>query len=464
MRIEATILSNLVLSEEYARKVLPHTEVAYFPEKSDATLVTIIKEFFDTYNKLPTKEILSLSLVDRKGMREEDVKKAIETIDGIVEPTGTQEWILKKTEEFFKQRALYNAIHESILVIDGSHKTLAPDALPSLLQEALSVCFDTAVGHDYNESIEERIDHYNSKVARIKFGKGSLNKVTKGGLARKSLSVLVGASGAGKTLVMTDFAADAISLGYNVLYISMEMSEHGISQRVDANKMNIEIDDLLKMQKQDVIDRYNRAMPKTAGRLLVKEYPTSGAHSGHFRSLIAEAKAKKNFHPDLIIVDYLGITASAKMKLGQANSYSYYKSVSEELRALGVELDCAVLTAAQVNRGGFGASELSATDTSESMGVVHSADFILGLIRSPDLDELGQMMFQVIKNRWNDANFMRKFIMGLNRPKFKLYDVEAHAQTLSQGDSKSSKHGSDDGENAWAGGGKKTAVASIGWS
>ena len=336
--------------------------------------------------------------------------------------------MVEKTEAFCKDRALYNAIMKSITIIDGKDQKLSREAIPSILQEALGISFNTAVGHSYLDDADKRFDFYTRVESKILFDIEMLNKITNGGLTRKSLTMLLAVSGGGKSLVMSHMSAGFLREGYNVLYISLEMSEEKIAERIDANLMDIEVDKIKDMGKDIFCTKINNIAAKTRGRLFIKEYPNGSAHTGHFRGLLEELKTKQNFVPDVIMVDYLGICASARVKMGgSVNSYAYLKSISEELRALAVENDVPVVTAGQVNRGAYGSSDIDLSDTSESMGIIHTCDLVLGLVRTEELDEMDQLMLVQLKNRYSDPAINKRFTVGLKRSKMKLYDLELMA-------------------------------------
>jgi replicative DNA helicase len=430
-RLENIILSTLIHNDEYARKVLPFLQTEYFTDKIESRIISEISSFYTKYNKQPTAEVLRVQLVDRADINEGELKSGLQLIDEISKPVevASDQWLIEQTEKFCKDKSLYNAILKSIKIIEGQDKQLSNDSIPSLLQTALSVSFDTAVGHSYNDSAEARYEFYTQKEERIPFDIEILNKVTKGGLPRKSLSMIVAESGGGKSLGLCHMSAAYKKQGKNVLYITMEMSEERIAERIDANLLNVDIDDLAKMTKDEFVSKIDRINSKAHGKLIIKEYPTSSAHSGHFRGLLEELRIKKNFIPDIVVVDYLGICASSKMKQGgSVNSYTYIKSISEELRALAVEYNVPVLTAMQVNRSGFGNSELELTSISESIGVVMTCDFVMSMIRTQELDDLDQTMIKILKNRYGDLAAYRKFVVGINRARMKLYDVEPSAQ------------------------------------
>ena len=432
MRKEDVIIAGLIRNEDYSRKVIPFLDLEYFKFRSDRFIVDACVQYFTKFNALPTVEVVKAEAVSSSKLSDADLKEVetkLNAVKGI--QLGVEEWMLDQTESFCKEQSLTNAIRKSIGIIEGSDKQLSPDAIPKLLQDALAVTFDTAVGHDYFDDVAQRYEFYNKVEERIPFDIAMLNAITKGGLPRKTLSLLASESGGGKTLVKCHLAANFLRQGFNVLFISMEMSQERIAQRIDANMLNVTVDELTKMGKDQFVSKVEKIQEKARGRLIVKEYPTGGAHSGHFRALIEELKIKRNFKPDVIVVDYLGICASAKMKMtGGVNTYTYIKSVAEELRALAVEYNAVVISSSQVNRNGYSNSEIEATDTSDSMGIVHTADLYLAIIRTGNLDELGQVMFKQLKNRYSDPAENRKFVVGINRAKMKLFDLEAAAQRV----------------------------------
>lgn len=429
MRIEEKILSNLVYNEEYCRKVAPFINPDYFQDRAEKLLAQEILGFFAEYNKPPTKEILLIESNSRSDISQEELKFLNESIKSLsTEPTNL-EWLIEHSEKFCKDRAVYNAIMNAIKIIDGRDKEKVQDAIPQILSEALGVTFDKNVGHDYLDDAASRYDFYHKKEDKISFDLDLMNKITAGGLSRKSLNVVLAATGAGKTLFMCHMAASTLMQGKNVLYITMEMAEEKIAERVDANLMNLDISELKVIDRKTFDTRLNKVYNKTRGKLIIKEYPTAGAHSGNFRALLEELKVKREFSPDLLVIDYLNICASSRMKIGASvNSYTYIKSIAEELRGLAVEYNVPILTATQVNRSGAGSSDVELTDTSESFGLPATADLMFALIRTEELDELNQVMIKQLKNRYNDPSYYKRFVLGIDRPKMKLYDAEPSAQ------------------------------------
>ncbi len=431
-RIEQTILRKLLTDDDYMRKVLPFIKPEYF-EGPYKTLFKEAGKFVDKYNKLPTRESFLVELNEHSNLSNEQFSTAVDIAQNLFDGDEVDEkWLLENTEKWCQDRAIYNAVMESISIIDGKHEKLTKNALPSLLQDALGVAFDTNVGHDYVEQAGERFEFYHKEESRIPFDLEYFNKITKGGVPNKTLNIALAGTGVGKSLFMCHVAAAALNDSYNVLYITMEMAEERIAERIDANLLNVPIDQLDKMSKDMFTSKVEDISRKTNGKLIIKEYPTGAAHSGHFRSLLNELKLKKQFKPDIIFIDYLNICASSRMKgLGGAiNSYSYVKAIAEELRGLAVEFDLPIFSATQTTRSGFGSSDIGLEDTSESFGLPATADLMFALISSEELDGMGQMMVKQLKNRYNDPTQHRRFVIGIDRSKMKLYDVEESHQTL----------------------------------
>ena len=429
MRIEETIVSNLLFSDEYSRKVIPFLKMEYFSDTVDAAVVSEVVDYLNKYDRPITKEILEIQCANRKDMSDNELSRAIELVASLEDKGTNKVWLVEETEKFCQQRALYNSIIKSISIFEGRDKNLSKESIPKLLQDALAVSFDVSVGHDYFKDAEARYDFYSLDEERIPFDLTLLNKIMKGGMPGKSLIVVAAQSGGGKSLFMTHVAASTLRQGKNVLYITLEMAEERISERIDANLLKVDIDALGTLTKEDFIGRIENIEAKTHGRLFVKEYPPGAAHAGHFRGLIEELKIKQNFVPDLLIVDYLGICASARMKMGgSVNTYQYLKSIAEELRGLGVEYGIPVLTGAQLNRSGFDNSDVELTSMADSMGLVMTADVLFALIRTDELDENQQIMVKQLKNRYNDPSYYKRFVVGLERKRMTFYDVEESAQ------------------------------------
>ena len=427
-RIERTILRNLVHNEQYMRRVFPFLRPEYFGNREDQVVFNTIKTFVDDYNNCPTPEALEIA-VQKTNIGEEDFRHTQTLIKELTNESVNYEWLITETERWCKDRAIYNAILKSIEIIDGKDKQHTPDALPGLLQDALGVAFDNSVGHDYINDAASRFEFYHRVENRMPFDLEMLNKITNGGLPNKTLNVVLAGTGVGKSLFMCHVGAAALSVGKNVLYITMEMAEEKIAERIDANLMNLPMDQLHDLPKQMFDTRIARIKDKTEGRLIIKEYPTAGAHSGHFKALLNELSLKQTFRADIIMIDYLNICASARFKNAQAaNSYMYIKAIAEELRGLAVEHDVPILTATQTTRGGYGNTDVELTDTSESFGLPATADLMFALISTEELEQLNQIMVKQLKNRYNDPTTNRKFVIGVDRAKMKLYDVEARAQ------------------------------------
>ena len=428
--IEKTVLANLIFNEDYFRKVYPYIKQEYFDDNGLKKIFDTYSGYVDEYKSPPSIEALKISLDKRKDLNEDAYKGIMSEVDNMAVDQNTDfDWLVKETEKFCQDKDLYNSIRKAILVIDGEDKEMDKGSLPELLSNSLSISFDTSIGHDYLEDYESRYDFYHKKEERIPFDIELLNKITKGGLPRKSMTVLLATTGGGKSLVKCHHAASALMMGKNVLYITMEMAEERISERIDANMMDVTIDEVSEMPRDVYNKRMERIKGKTTGKLVVKEYPTGSAHTGHFRHLLTELRMKRNFKPDVIMIDYLNICASSRVKgAAAANSYTLVKSIAEEIRGLAMEYNCAVITSSQFNRDGYGNTDVDLTNTSESMGITHTADCILGLITSEELDGLGQLMIKQLKNRWGDLSHYRRFVVGIDRAKMQIYDLEDSAQ------------------------------------
>ena len=429
MRIEQKILTNLVHNEEFTRKVIPFVDPNYFQERLEKVIVQEIQSFFTKYNKMPTQDIIKIELANRKDITDKELSEAQRIVDTFHPDRTALDWLLQKTEKFCKDRAVYNAILNSIKIIDGKDDKLSQEAIPKILQDALAVSFDQHVGHDYIVDASDRFDFYHRKEDKIAFDLDLMNKITAGGMSKKSLNIVLAGTGAGKSLFMCHVAASTLMQGKNVLYITLEMAEERIAERIDANLLNLTMSELKVVDKNAYENRVSKIAGKTQGKLIIKEYPTASAHSGHFRALIEELKTKREFTPDVLIIDYLNICASARLKMGASvNSYMYIKSIAEELRGLAVEYNVPVLSATQVTRSGFNSSDVELTDTSESFGLPATADLMFALIRSEELDDLNQIMVKQLKNRYADPTNYKRFVVGVDRDRMKLYDVEESAQ------------------------------------
>ena len=423
-RIETTILRNLLCNEPYYRKVVPFVKPDYFNETHEKVIYEEVWNFASNYEMLPTAEVLIINLESRKDLNEEVYQNAIKTIQGLTNAPVEHNWLLDTTEKWCKDRAIYLALLESIKIADGGNTKVSADAIPSILQEALAVSFDEHVGHDYLENGAERYAFYHLTEEKIPFHLEYFNKITKGGLPNKTLNVALAGTGVGKSLFMCDYAANCLSLGRNVLYITMEMAEEKIAERIDANLFNVNIKDLVDLPESIFNNRINELRRKTQGRLIIKEYPTASAHVGHFKGLLNELSLKKVFKPDIIFVDYLNICASSRYKGAIVNSYTYVKAIAEELRGLAVEHNVPIVTATQTTRSGYGNSDVDLTDTSESFGLPATADFMFALIATEDLEKDGKIMVKQLKNRYNDPTMYKRFLVGVDRARMKLYNVD----------------------------------------
>lgn len=428
--IEHTILSNLLYNEEYCRKVLPYIKEDYFDDEGHRKIFTTYSDYVDIYKQPPSVEALKISIDKRKDLNEEGFKVIMQAVDGLrIDSATNQEWLVAETEKFCQDKDLYNAIRRSILILDGQDKELDKGAIPQLLSDSLGISFDAHIGHDFLEEYEARYDYYHRREERLDFDLDLMNKITKGGLPRKSMTVLLATSGGGKSLFKCHLAAQHLLFGRNVLYITMELAEEEVARRIDANIMDITLDEVKDLPLHVMEKKISRFKSKTPGKLIIKEYPTGSAHAGHFRHLLNELRLKKNFTPDIIFVDYINICASQRVKgVAAANSYTLVKSIAEEIRGLAMEFNVAVVTSSQFNRSGYDNSDVDLTNTSESMGIVHTADAIFALISSEELANLGQLMVKQLKNRWGDLGYYRRFVLGIDRSKMKLYNLEESAQ------------------------------------
>jgi len=428
-KIETVILQNLVNDDKYMRKVIPFIKRDYFTDNTEQKIYDQIKTFIDEYNSVPNNDALIVAFQNDKTLNDEQYKEIIQYVNELVPTDHNKEWLLKETEKFCKDKALYNAILNSISIIDGRNKSLSADGIPQLLQDALGVCFDNNVGHDYIDNADSRYDFYHKVESRIPFDLDFFNKITNGGLPNKTLNVVLAGTGVGKSLFMCHVASSVLAQGKNVLYITLEMAEERIAERIDANLMNITLDQLKDLPKALFENRIEKIKDKTNGKLIIKEYPTTGAHVGHFKALLNELQLKRQFKPDIIIVDYLNICASSRFKAGaNINSYTLIKSIAEELRGLAVEENLPILSATQTTRGGYGNTDVELTDTSESFGLPATVDLMFALIATEELDQLNQIMVKQLKNRYNDPTINKRFVVGIDRAKMKLYDLEQNAQ------------------------------------
>jgi len=432
MKLEQAIIKNLIYNEEYLRKVLPFIKPEYFSDRTERTLFNEITSFTNTYNNAPSIEAIGISVKEKNNLSDDEVKKCQDYIQEVEKNRSTEseiQWLIDKTEKFCQEKAIYNAVLGSISILDGKDKANDKGAIPKILSDALAVSFDTTVGHDYLENSDERYEFYHRKEERIPFDLDYFNKITKGGLPAKTLNIALAGTGVGKSLFMCHVAAGCMVQGKNVLYITLEMAEEKIAERIDANLLNVTLDDLMELPKDMYDKRVQKVREKTTGKLIIKEYPTASASVTHFRTLLNELNLKRSFIPDIIFVDYLNICCSSRIKAGaNINSYTYVKSIAEELRGLAVEYNVPIVSATQTTRSGFTSSDPGLEDTSESFGLPATADLMFALISSEELEELGQMMVKQLKNRYNDPTFHKRFTIGVDRSKMKLFDVEQSAQ------------------------------------
>ena len=434
MKLEQTILRNLITNEDYLRKSLPFLKDEYFTDRTEKVIYDEILSFTNAYNSTPSVEAITLAIKDRRNLTNEEVEKCETYLQEIEQSSKTEQktdnnWLIDKTEKFCQEKAIYNAVLNSISILDGKDKTNDKGAIPKILSDALAINFDNSVGHDYLEDSDGRFEYYHRTEERIPFDLDYFNKITKGGLPKKTLNIALAGTGVGKSLFMCHVAAGAMSQGKNVLYITMEMAEEKIAERIDANLLNVSIDDLMQLPKDVYDKKVKRVKEMTTGKLIIKEYPTASASAVHFRTLLNELNLKKNFVPDIIFIDYLNICCSSRIKAGaNVNSYTYVKSIAEELRGLAVEFAVPIVSATQTTRSGFTSSDPGLEDTSESFGLPATADLMFALISSEELEALGQIMVKQLKNRYSDPTAHKRFVLGVDRSKMKLYDVEQDAQ------------------------------------
>ena len=422
-RIEETILRNLIYNEQYYRKVVPFIKADYFQEYHEKIVFEEIADFAAKYDKVPTKEVLTINLQNRGDLTEETFKDSVQGINSLSDDWVDYDWLLDATEKWCQDRAIYLALIQSIKIADGGDKKFTKGAIPSILQDALAVSFDEHIGHDYIEQSSDRYEFYHRKEEKIPFDLEKFNFITKGGLPNKTLNIALAGTGVGKSLFMCHMAGSALTQGYNVLYITCEMAEEKIAERIDANLLNVSVKDIMELPEVLFNSKVNEISRKTQGKLIIKEYPTASAHAGHFKALLSDLKLKKDFTPDLIFVDYLNICASVRYKGAVVNSYTYVKAIAEELRGLAVESNLPIISATQTTRSGYGNSDPDLTDTSESFGLPATADFMFALISTEELEQQGRILVKQLKNRYNDPTSSRKFILGIDRSKMRLYDV-----------------------------------------
>jgi len=429
-RIENTIISSLFHKEEYTRKVLPFIKEEYFGNRVEQLLFGEIFKFVEKYNNLPTKDAMLIELGQRKDINEEELNHLKDYVNQIENIDSDEQWLVETTEKFCKDRAVHNAVLSGIKILDKKDTKRTPEAIPHILSEALAVSFDKSVGHDYIEDAEDRFKFYHTKEKRYQFDLDYMNRITKGGVPSKTLNIALAGTGVGKSLFMCHVASSYLLQGLNVLYITLEMAEERIAERIDANLLDVTMEDLHDMPQQLYDGKIKKLREKTQGQLIIKEYPTASAHSGHFKSLINELALKKSFRPDVIFIDYLNICASSRFKGGNISSYFYVKAIAEELRGLAVESNVPIFSATQTTRTGFVSTDIGLEDTSESFGLPATADFMFALISNEELEALGQMKVKQLKNRYNDPSVNRAFIVGVDRSKMRLYDVQQKAQEI----------------------------------
>ena len=428
-KVEILILRNLLHNEEYLRKVVPFIKPDYFEDLQQKIVFEEIHNFIQEYNEPATKEILCIEVEKRQDINDTSFQEITKMISYLEDSPTDFDWLVDTTEKWCRDRAIYLALMESIALADGKDDKKDRDAIPGILSDALAVSFDTHIGHDYLQDYEQRYETYHRKEEKISFDLEFFNKITKGGLPNKTLNIALAGTGVGKSLFMCHLASSVLLQGKNVLYITLEMAEERIAERIDANLLNVPIQEIVELPKQMFDNKVNKLASKTQGTLIIKEYPTATAHAGHFKALLNELALKKSFRPDIIFIDYLNICASSRYsKLGNVNSYTHIKAIAEELRGLAVEFNVPIVSATQTTRSGYGSSDVELTDTSESFGLPATADLMFALISTEELEELGQIMVKQLKNRYNDPTINKRFIVGIDRAKMRLYDCEQSAQ------------------------------------
>ena len=433
-RIEQTILRNLIYNEEYYRKVVPFLKAEYYETYHERIIFEEIADFAAKYDKIPTKEVLTINIQNRADLTDEAFQDSVQEINSLTDEWVDYDWLLDATEKWCQDRAIYLALMQSIKIADGGDKRLDKGAIPSILQDALAVSFDEHIGHDYIEQSSDRYEFYHRKEEKIPFDLEKFNFITKGGLPNKTLNIALAGTGVGKSLFMCHMAGSALTQGYNVLYITCEMAEEKIAERIDANLLNVNVKDIVELPEVLFSSKVREIAKNTRGKLIIKEYPTASAHVGHFKALLSDLNLKKDFKPDIIFVDYLNICASVRYKGAIVNSYTYVKAIAEELRGLAVESNVPIISATQTTRSGYGNSDPDLTDTSESFGLPATADFMFALISTEELEQQGRIMVKQLKNRYNDPTSSRKFMVGIDRSKMKLYDVADDASAININD------------------------------
>jgi replicative DNA helicase len=428
-RVENTILRNMIHDEDYLRKVVPFIQPDYFEDHKDRVIFEEVAKFVVKYDKPASQEILNIEIENRGDVTDTEFKEIIDLVSSLSAEETNKNWLIDTTEKWCRDRAIYLALMKSIKIADGQDKDKGRDAIPSILSDALAVSFDNHIGHDYLQDYEQRYEVYHRKEEKIPFDLEYFNKITKGGLPNKTLNIALAGTGVGKSLFMCHVASSVLLQGKNVLYITAEMAEERIAERIDANLLNVNIQEITDLPKVMFDNKVNNLAKKTQGTLIIKEYPTATAHAGHFKALLNELALKKSFRPDIIFIDYLNICASSRYsKLGNVNSYTHIKAIAEELRGLAVEFSVPIVSATQTTRSGYGSSDVELTDTSESFGLPATADLMFALISTEELEELGQIMVKQLKNRYNDPTINKRFIVGIDRAKMRLYDCEQSAQ------------------------------------
>ena len=438
-RIEQTILSSLFFKEEYTRKVLPFIKEEYFGNRVEQLLYGEVFKFITKYNNLPTKDSILIELGQRRDINEEELDHIKDYVSKIEDTESDEQWLTETTEKFCKDRAVHNAVLSGIKILDKKDKTRTPESIPHILSEALAVSFDKSVGHDYIQDADERFKFYHTKEKRYQFDLDYMNRITKGGVPSKTLNIALAGTGVGKSLFMCHVASSYLLQGLNVLYITLEMAEERIAERIDANLLDVTMEDLHDMPQQLYEGKITKLREKTQGQLIIKEYPTAAAHSGHFKALMNELALKKSFRPDVIFIDYLNICASSRFRGGNISSYFYVKAIAEELRGLAVEFNVPIFSATQTTRTGFVSTDIGLEDTAESFGLPATADFMFALVSNDELEQLGQMKVKQLKNRYNDPSINRSFIVGVDRSKMRLFDVQQQHQQLVDANQKDGK-------------------------
>jgi archaellum biogenesis ATPase FlaH len=431
--VESLVVSSFIHNEGFVRRVLPHIQDEYFEDASNRIFIDEVRKYFTEYDALPTKEAMVIELETRRDLTADQFTSLVNMIRTSEEEPHELKWLVDTTEKWCRDRAIYNALLESIQIADGNDSKRTRDSIPSILSDALAVSFDNSIGHDYLYDADDRYAYYHRVEEKVPFDIDLLNKITKGGLGKKTLNIALAGTGVGKSLFMCHVAASHLMMGYNVLYITLEMAEEKIAERIDANLLDVSVQQLQSLPKMMFDNKITKLSEKTQGRLIVKEYPTASAHVGHFKSLLQELGIKKSFVPDVIFVDYLNICASSRYKGAIVNSYTYVKAIAEELRGLAGECNVPIISATQTTRSGYGNSDVELTDTSESFGLPATADFMFALISSEDLDQSGQIMIKQLKNRYNDPTMNKRFVVGIDRSKMRLYDCDEQLNIVDSG-------------------------------